>query len=129
MWTPTGTTFSFRKSAPAKLPHSSAGVTALIGTGPDGIVAFVAGKVGLVNPESGEFSPFQAATQADRDAIARMRWPVRNYGSVTVSEKGNGISIEAAGETRDNIVDGERQGEQSASHDRKFVVYIRARGI
>ncbi len=39
---------------PAKLAHSPAGVTELIGSGADGIVTFVAGKVGLFKLDSGE---------------------------------------------------------------------------
>ena len=112
---------------PAKLPHSLPGVAALIGTGPDGIVAFTAQEVGLFKPESGEFLPFKAATKDDRDAIARMQSPIRDYGSVTVSEKGKGILIEANGKTQEIEADGERQGEPSLSHDHKRMVYIRVK--
>jgi hypothetical protein len=42
--------------------------------------------------------PFKPATPADRDEIARMRWPSHQYGNgLTVSEKQNAILSEING--------------------------------
>jgi len=112
---------------PAKLPHSLPGVTALIGAGSYGIAAFTAEEVGLFRPDSGEFLPFKATTKDDRASMDRMRSPIRDYGSVTVLERGSGIVIEATGKTQEISADGERQGEPSVSHDHKLVVYLRAK--
>jgi hypothetical protein len=70
--------------------------------------------------------PFKPATPADRDEVARMRWPSHQYGNgLTVSEKQNAILSEINGEPREISASGERLGQPSVSHDHKLIVYVR----
>jgi hypothetical protein len=113
---------------PVRLRRSPSGVSELVGAGPQGIVLFVSDRIGLFEPESGEFSPF-SPTDADRAAIERLRAPVRTYGQITVAQQQNAVTIDLNGETHSIERTGERIGEPSVSHDRKRLVYVRSPAI
>ena len=113
---------------PAELPHSPSGIVGIVGTGPDGIVLFTKTEIGVFAPDSGTFTPFVPARQEDRDAIARMRLPVRSYGNdFTVRQLGTDIMIEKNGIKGEIAAEGDRFGQPSVSHDRKHIVYVRTR--
>lgn len=112
---------------PARLARSPKGVSELVAAGADGMVLFAGSEIGVFHPDSGEFSPFDARTEEDRVAIARMRWPIRSYGNVTVSEEEDGVAIENGGERHQIVANGGELGEPSVSHDLKLVVYVRSK--
>jgi hypothetical protein len=113
---------------PAKLSHSPSGLVGVVGTGPDGIVVFTEVEIGLFVSDSASFTPFAPANKEDKDAIARMRLPIRIYGNdLSVAQLGSSIVIEKNGKKTDIEIDGEQVGEPSVSHKRMQIVYVRIR--
>ena len=110
-----------------KLPHSMAGVESLIGAAPDGVVLATATEIGMFSPQTGEFTPFAPQTQEDRDAMDRMRKPVRSYGGTEVYQEGNDIAVRR-GDSGKNLTgsSAQRYGQPSLSHTPGKVVYIKS---
>lgn len=113
---------------PLKLAHTLAGITSLLGSGPEGIVILTAAQIGTFSPGSGAFSPFPPASKEDRDTVDRLRLPIRSYdnGQLTVSETGGVILIDNGGKKREIALEKAMVWQPSVSHDRKRLVYIRS---
>jgi hypothetical protein len=114
---------------PVKLRRSPPDVSELVGAGPQGIVLYAGDRIGLFDPESGDFAPFSPKTDADGAAIERLRAPMRTYVESTVAQQRNAVTIDIHGDTHSIEKEGERMGEPSLSHDQKWIVYVRAPAI
>jgi hypothetical protein len=113
--------------SPVKLAHTLAGITSLLGSGPDGIVVLTAEQIGTFSPDSGVFSSFPASKE-DSDVIDRLRAPIRSYdnGQLTVSGRSGAILIENRGQKREIALENASVWEPSVSHDGKRLIYIRS---
>ncbi len=114
-----------------KLPHSIAGIERLIGAAKDGVVLATATDIGIFSPQTGAFTAFAPQTQADRDAMDRMRKPARSYGGTEIYQEGSDIVVRR-GDSVQNRTEGtaQRYGQPSLSHSPSDkpgkAVYIKA---
>jgi hypothetical protein len=115
---------------PVKLAHTLAGITSLLGSGPEGIVVLTEEQIGTFSPDSGLFSPFPPASKEESDMIDRLRAPIRSYdnGQLTVSSRSGAILIENRGQKREIALENASVWEPSVSHDGKRLIYIRSGG-
>jgi hypothetical protein len=115
---------------PVKLAHSPAGVVSLLGSGPDGVVVLTGEQIGTFSPESGDFSPFQPATETERNEIAMMRSSGRTYDHrrLTLFERNGVVVVVNAGHSREIAAEGSENvaswSQPSASHDLKQIVLV-----
>jgi hypothetical protein len=112
---------------PVQLAQPRVEIVSLVGSGRDGLVVLTADRIGILDVRSGEFSPFEPATQEDRDEIAMLRAPGHSYdqGRLTVAER-NGVLVVTEGDKiREMAFKGTASWQPSASHDRSLITFIR----
>jgi hypothetical protein len=112
---------------PVELAHPDIEIVSLAGCGREGLVVLTADGVGIVNVRSGRFSPFEAGSREDRAEIAMLRSPGRTYdqGRLTVAERNGVLVVTEHGKIREMAYNGAASWQPSASHDRRWIAFIR----